>query len=147
MKSARGVVGDLATMIRSLPAQPRGRWPSRSHTVTLLSVMRPDLETALREEVTDRVDLRFGCSISQINTSTTGVTASLTDGSRIHADLLIGADGIHSHVRRLAVGPEEEFFRYLGFHAAAYVFDHPAVHARLRRRFCMTDSGRTGALR
>jgi deazaflavin-dependent oxidoreductase (nitroreductase family) len=106
----------------------------------LLSLMRPDLETALREELTDRVNLRFGCSISQIDNSPTGVTAALTDGSRVHADLLIGADGIHSHVRRLAFGPEEEFFRYLGFHAAAYVFDDPAIHARLRRRFCMTDS-------
>jgi deazaflavin-dependent oxidoreductase (nitroreductase family) len=106
----------------------------------LLSLTRPDLETALREEVKDRVELRFGCSISAIENSPTGVTATLTDGSRVDADLLVGADGIHSTVRRLIFGPEEEFFRYLGFHTAAYIFEDPEMQKRLGGRFCLTDS-------
>jgi 2-polyprenyl-6-methoxyphenol hydroxylase-like FAD-dependent oxidoreductase len=57
-----------------------------------------------------------------------------------NADLLVGVDGIHSTVRRLTFGPEERFFRYLGFHAAAYVFDDPEVHHRVVGRFCLTDS-------
>jgi deazaflavin-dependent oxidoreductase (nitroreductase family) len=106
----------------------------------LLSLTRPDLETALREEVQDHVELRFGCSLSDVNTSPTGVTATLTDGSRVDADLLVGADGIHSVVRQLVFGAEEEFFRYLGFHSAAYIFDDPEIPSRLNARFCLTDS-------
>ena len=94
----------------------------------LLSIMRPDLEAALREDVTDRVDLRFGCGVADIDNSPTGVSVTLTDGARVDADLLVGADGIHSTVRRLVFGPEEQFFRYLGFHAAAYIFDDPEIH-------------------
>jgi 2-polyprenyl-6-methoxyphenol hydroxylase-like FAD-dependent oxidoreductase len=45
----------------------------------------PDLETALREEVEGRVELRFSCSISAIENSSTGVTATLTDGSHVDA--------------------------------------------------------------
>jgi 2-polyprenyl-6-methoxyphenol hydroxylase-like FAD-dependent oxidoreductase len=106
----------------------------------LLSLLRPDLETALREEVQDRVELRFGCSISAIDKSSTGVTATLTDGSQVDADLLVGADGIHSRVRQLIFGREATFFRYLGFHTAAYIFEDPEIHRRLRGRFCLTDS-------
>lgn len=35
----------------------------------LLSIMRPDLELALREQVGDTVDMRFGCSIAGIENS------------------------------------------------------------------------------
>jgi hypothetical protein len=35
-------------------------------------------------------------------------------------DLVIGADGLHSNVRRLAFGPEEKFVRHLGYHAATW---------------------------
>jgi deazaflavin-dependent oxidoreductase (nitroreductase family) len=106
----------------------------------LLSILRPDLETALREEVTDHVDLRFGCGVAAVDNSPTGVRVTLTDDTRVDADLLVGADGIHSTVRRLVFGPEEQFFRYLGFHAAAYIFDDREIRSRLHDRFYLTDS-------
>ena len=106
----------------------------------LLSIMRPDLETALREEVTNHVDLRFGCGVVAVDNSPTGVSVTLTDGTRVEADLLVGADGIHSTVRRLVFGPEQQFFRYLGFHSAAYIFDDREVRSRLHDRFYLTDS-------
>jgi deazaflavin-dependent oxidoreductase (nitroreductase family) len=43
-------------------------------------------------------------------------------------------------VRRLVFGPEEQFFRYLGFHSAAYIFDDAEIHGCLKNRFCLTDS-------
>jgi deazaflavin-dependent oxidoreductase (nitroreductase family) len=105
-----------------------------------LSIMRPDLETALREELTDQVDLRFGCGVAAIDNSPTGICVTLTDGTRVDADLLVGADGIHSTVRRLVFGPEKQLFRYLGCHAAAYLLDDQEVYGRLRDRFRLTDS-------
>lgn len=109
----------------------------------LLSIMRPDLELALRERVTGDVDLRFGCVPTRIDNAPDGVRVALSDGGVLDADLLVGADGIHSTVRRMAFGPEREFVRHLGFHTAAYVFTDPAVHALLADRFCLTDT--TGA--
>lgn len=35
-------------------------------------------------------------------------------------DLVIGADGLHSNVRRLVFGPEEQFVKRLGTHAAIF---------------------------
>src|SRR5205807_9966565 len=82
----------------------------------------------------NRVDLRFGCSIYEIENSQTGVTATLTDASSVRADLLVGADGIHWTVRQRVFGREVDFPRYLGFHAAAYV---SSTHTRC-------NSGRRG---
>ena len=50
---------------------------------------------------------------------------TLTDGSTVRADLVVGADGPHSAVRRLAFGPEERFVKPLGgYHAWFTAPDH-----------------------
>ncbi|MGP8298298.1 FAD-dependent monooxygenase [Streptomyces inhibens] len=106
----------------------------------LLSLMRPDLEQALRESLSERVDLRFATSIRHFDNHATGVCLALTDGSTLTADLLVGADGIHSTVCSMVHGDEARYLRYLGFHTAAFVFDAPDVHAQVRDRFCLTDT-------
>ncbi len=47
--------------------------------------------------------------------------ATLSDGTSLAADLIVGADGVRSGVRRLAFGPDEKFWRYLGFCTAAFI--------------------------
>jgi 2-polyprenyl-6-methoxyphenol hydroxylase-like FAD-dependent oxidoreductase len=106
----------------------------------LLSIMRPDLETALRESLPAEVDLRFATSLTHLDNRADGVRVTLTDGEVLTADLLVGADGIHSAVRAMVFGEEREFLRHLGFHTAAWTFDDPAVRARVGDRFCLTDS-------
>ena len=39
---------------------------------------------------------------------------TLADGTQLRADLVVGADGPHSAVRRLVFGPEEQFVKPLG---------------------------------
>lgn len=106
----------------------------------LLSIMRPDLELALRERVVAKVDLRYGCGITHIESSANGVRVTLTDGTVVGTDLLVGADGIHSTVRRMVFGDEKKFLRYLRYHTAAYIFDDPQIYDYLHNRFCLTDT-------
>jgi len=106
----------------------------------LVSIMRPDLERVLREQLPARVDLRFATSVRHVASLPGGVRLSLTDGSRLDADLLAGADGIHSKVRELVFGDERRWLRFLGFHTAAFSFDDPEVHAEVQGRFCLTDT-------
>ncbi|WP_329533154.1 FAD-dependent monooxygenase [Streptomyces sp. NBC_01450] len=113
---------------------------ARSLNGRLLSIMRPDLELALREWLSLAVGLRFGVGPEHIDASAHGVRVTLTDGSSLHADLLVGADGIHSTVRSLAFGEERRYVRHLGYHTAAFTFDDPEVHAELGDRFCLTDT-------
>ena len=100
----------------------------------LLSIMRPDLERALRGDV----DVRFGTTLTGVDQDADGVRVTLSTGEVIEADLLVGADGIHSAVRELVFGGG--FLRYLGFHTAAFQFDAPEIHERVRDTFCLTDT-------
>jgi 2-polyprenyl-6-methoxyphenol hydroxylase-like FAD-dependent oxidoreductase len=45
-------------------------------------------------------------------------------------DLVVGADGLHSNVRRIAFGREEEFVRPLGMYVATTALGEPAEHPR-----------------
>jgi 2-polyprenyl-6-methoxyphenol hydroxylase-like FAD-dependent oxidoreductase len=104
----------------------------------LLSIMRPDLERAFREDLPAGVTLRFGAGVVGVEDSDSGATARLSDGSTVTGDLLVGADGVHSTVRRLVFG--DGHLRQLGFHTAAFTFDDPEIHALVAGRFCVTDT-------
>lgn len=106
----------------------------------LVTIMRPSLELALREQVAGRADLRFGCSVAGAAPLPDGVQVTLTDGTTVATDLLVGADGIHSQVRRLVFGEEQPYVRHLGFHTAAWVFADPRIAAEVGDRFCLTDT-------
>jgi 2-polyprenyl-6-methoxyphenol hydroxylase-like FAD-dependent oxidoreductase len=109
----------------------------------LLSIMRPDLELALRESLPGDVELRFGAEVTEVSDEAGSVRVGTADGTGYEADLLVGADGVHSTVRGLVFGVENRYFKYLGFHTAAFTFDDPEVQALVRDRFCLSDS--TGA--
>ncbi|MCS7475248.1 FAD-dependent monooxygenase [Umezawaea endophytica] len=107
---------------------------------TLVNVLRPDLEGVLRARLPAGVDVRYGTGPVAVTDRGDRVEVALTDGSTLGADLLVGADGVHSTVRRLVFGDEREYLRYLGFHTAAFLFDAPRVHAATRGRFTLTDT-------
>ncbi|MGD8202291.1 FAD-dependent monooxygenase [Ornithinimicrobium sp. W1679] len=106
----------------------------------LLSIMRPDLERALREQVEGKVELHYGRTLASVAALSDGVRAVLSDGTVLEADLLVGADGIHSQVRAMVFGEESRFIRHLGLHTAAYIFDDPHVRQQLGNRFSLTDT-------
>jgi len=83
--------------------------------------MRGDLERVLYEKLQCRRSIRFGTTVRSFEQDEETVHVRLSDGTTEVADLLVGADGVHSHVRRLAFGDDTAFVRPLGFTAAAYV--------------------------
>ncbi|WP_222108080.1 FAD-dependent monooxygenase [[Actinomadura] parvosata] len=98
------------------------------------------MEAVLRQCLPPEVELRYGTALTDVANRSDGVTVTLQDGTVLDADLLVGADGIHSTVRRLVFGQESRHLRYLGLHTAAFTFDDPDVHAATKHTFCLTDS-------
>lgn len=87
-------------------------------------LMRGDLETVIYATVKDRVPVRFGVTIERLENLPDGVAVELSDGKRETYDLVIGADGIHSNVRRLVWGDESQFNHFLGFYVACSVIEN-----------------------
>jgi 2-polyprenyl-6-methoxyphenol hydroxylase-like FAD-dependent oxidoreductase len=108
----------------------------------VLSLLRPDMErvalAALEDVPPGRVRVRYGAPVSEVRSSGGGVQVSL--GEMLDADVLVGADGIHSQVRAAVFGPEEGYLRPLGMRAAAFIVNEPDLNARFRNRFVLTDS-------
>ncbi|MEU6249630.1 FAD-dependent monooxygenase [Glycomyces sp. NPDC047010] len=102
----------------------------------IASVMRPALERMLRESLPAGLDIRYGTTVDAIDDD----KALLSDGTAVDADLVVGADGVHSRVRSLAFGAEAEYLRDLGMHTSAYVFTDPRMHEEVRGRFVLTET-------
>jgi 2-polyprenyl-6-methoxyphenol hydroxylase-like FAD-dependent oxidoreductase len=82
--------------------------------VSSLEILRGDLVEVLYQATEHRVDYRFRTRIVELAADDDGVDATLTDGTTVRADLVVGADGPHSAVRRLIFGPEKQFLKPLG---------------------------------
>jgi 2-polyprenyl-6-methoxyphenol hydroxylase-like FAD-dependent oxidoreductase len=81
-----------------------------------VEIMRGTLAGMLHDATRDDVDYRFETVIEQLD----GARAVLSDGSTVEADLVAGADGLHSRVRALTFGPEPDHRRFLGAYLAVY---------------------------
>ncbi|MEO8757824.1 MAG: FAD-dependent monooxygenase [Devosia sp.] len=103
----------------------------------VFSLLRGDIEDVLFEALPENIDLRFSTTIETVHSLDGGVDVTLSDGTRIKGDLLLGADGIHSHVRALLFGGGTDFVRDLGFRVVAYVFQSEQVRKAVADRFVM----------
>ncbi|GAA2342479.1 FAD-dependent monooxygenase [Saccharopolyspora halophila] len=83
-----------------------------------IELPREDLMTVLRQALPEPVDLRFAESIATLVDHGDRVAVTFASGRETSYDVVIGADGAHSAVRRLVFGPEEEFSEPLGVYVA-----------------------------
>jgi len=81
-----------------------------------VEILRGDLTAILYERTKTRCEYRFGDSIAALTETADGVRAEFEHGAAQTFDLVVGADGIHSRVRRLAFGPERDYVRHLGYY-------------------------------
>ncbi|WP_370332629.1 FAD-binding domain [Mycolicibacterium hippocampi] len=87
------------------------------------SLPRGDLAGAVYDTIDGEIDTRFGDSITSLVDRPDAVGVTFVHAPPDEFDLVIGADGLHSNVRRLVFGPDEDFEHYLGCKVAACVVD------------------------
>jgi 2-polyprenyl-6-methoxyphenol hydroxylase-like FAD-dependent oxidoreductase len=89
----------------------------------LTSLPRGDLAATIYATIKDDVATIFGEGITAINEHPDGVCVSFAQAMTRDFDLVIGADGLHSNVRRLTFGPESDVEHFLGCLVAACVVE------------------------
>lgn len=85
-----------------------------------VEILREDLCKILYQSAGDQVEYLFGDAITSLSQDETGVEVAFVKAAPRRFSLVIGADGLHSGVRRLAFGPEQQFLRYLGSYVAVF---------------------------
>ncbi len=85
-----------------------------------VEILRDDLCKVLFEAVGNKAAYIFNDSIVTLEQDDLGVEVTFTNASPRRFDLVIGADGIRSNVRRIVFGPDSEFIRYLGHYVAIF---------------------------
>jgi 2-polyprenyl-6-methoxyphenol hydroxylase-like FAD-dependent oxidoreductase len=106
-----------------------------------VEITRGTLSEILYRTSADRAAYVFGDAITTLTQTDTGVDVTFNHRRRQTFDVVIGADGIHSNVRKLTFGDEERFVRHLGPYAA--VWDLPTDMFAPGTGFLYSHPGRT----
>lgn len=71
------------------------------------------------------MEFLWGDTITALAQDEAGVDVTFAQARPARFDVVIGADGLHSTVRRLVFGPEVEFLRHAGMYVATLPIDAP----------------------
>lgn len=85
-----------------------------------VSILRTDLASVIYDSLGEAVELILGDTVRELADDGKRVRVTFESGSIRDFDLVIGADGLHSRVRRLAFGPDDHFEKYLGMVVAVF---------------------------
>jgi len=83
-----------------------------------IEIHRGDLAQLLHERTAPHCEYVFGDTITSLTETADGVDVTFARAAPRRFDLVVGADGIHSNVRRLAFGPEHDYVQHLGHYYA-----------------------------
>jgi 2-polyprenyl-6-methoxyphenol hydroxylase-like FAD-dependent oxidoreductase len=84
------------------------------------TVRRSDLAAAMYTALDAQVETIFDDSVASIQETGRCMRVGFDHAPPREADLVVGADELHSRVRRLVFGPEEAFEVSLGYHVATF---------------------------
>lgn len=84
-----------------------------------LEIMRSHLCLIMKEAIGE-IECLFGDSIAQISESKDGVHVEFNKNKSRLFDLVIGADGLHSTVRKIAFGEEKQFSKEFGVFVSVF---------------------------
>jgi 2-polyprenyl-6-methoxyphenol hydroxylase-like FAD-dependent oxidoreductase len=85
-----------------------------------VTLARSDLSRLLFEAVRDETESLFGDEIAALEQRTDCVEVRFEHAGPRLFDLVVGADGLNSNVRRLVFGPRDQFEKDLGYAVAAF---------------------------
>jgi 2-polyprenyl-6-methoxyphenol hydroxylase-like FAD-dependent oxidoreductase len=111
----------------------RGRWTARMPAdlfngegmVAEIEIMRGNLSRILYDATRDGTEYLFDDRITGLTDDGDGIKVTFASGAVRCFDIVVGADGLHSGVRQLAFGPEQEYVRHLGGYMAYFTVPDP----------------------
>jgi len=85
-----------------------------------VTIGRGDLSKLICDQISGSCEIIFGDSIAGLRETGGEVHVQFEHGAERRFDLVIGADGLHSRVRKLVFGPQDRYEKDLGYRVAAF---------------------------
>jgi len=85
-----------------------------------VTIGRGDLSKLIYDQMSGSCEIIFGDSIAGLRETGGEVHVQFEHGAERRFDLVIGADGLHSRVRKLVFGPQDRYEKDLGYRVAAF---------------------------
>ncbi|WP_438388821.1 FAD-dependent oxidoreductase [Actinopolyspora saharensis] len=122
---------EAATLARSLTAvnSSGGRigWIPSQTSANAVEIPRSSLAGILARAASAHAEVVHGDSVLTLHDDGQGVEVTFERSAPRRFDLVVGADGLHSRVRRLAFGLESQFLTHLGLHIATMPLQQAAA--------------------
>jgi len=91
-----------------------------SKVIDWVTLSRADLASVIYDHVIDKIKIKFSTTLACHQETQSGIEAVLSDGSKVTADLLIGADGVRSALRKELFSEDSVCVEKLGYRFAAF---------------------------
>jgi 2-polyprenyl-6-methoxyphenol hydroxylase-like FAD-dependent oxidoreductase len=85
-----------------------------------ITLGRGELSKLIYDRISGSCEIIFGDSITSLREAHGEVHVEFEHGGERRFDLVIGADGLHSRVRKLVFGPQDRYEKDLGYRVAAF---------------------------
>ena len=85
-----------------------------------ITLGRSDLSKLIYDRISRSCEIIFGDSITSLRQAHGEVHVEFEHGAKRRFDLVIGADGLHSRVRKLVFGPQDRYETELAYRVAAF---------------------------
>jgi len=85
-----------------------------------IELFHDDLSKTLHAHIGGASTYIFADEVVGFDEGANDVSLTLRSGRKLKADVIVGADGVNSGLRRLAFGADAQFLRHLGFYGGIY---------------------------
>ncbi len=110
-----------------------------------VEIHRGDLSRVLYDATRASVRYRFGDAVDSLDPAGARVAVTLASGMSDDYDLVVGADGVHSHTRRLVFPDDARFVRPLG--SVMAIFTTPNLLGLDREQLLFSAAGRVASVK
>lgn len=114
------------------------------------SLLRGDVENALYTSLPEGINILFGTTVTSIHQENQKAYATLRStlkdaSAKEHTeeyDLILGADGVNSSIRKMVFGPDANYIDELGYMVAASLATKPLATADSTNSYAFAEPGR-----
>jgi 2-polyprenyl-6-methoxyphenol hydroxylase-like FAD-dependent oxidoreductase len=93
--------------------------------ISEIEILRGDLAEVLYDATRDDVEYLFDDTVTELREDAHGITVTFENAAPRRFALVVGADGLHSAVRRLAFGPEQRLVRPIHLYTGLFTTTEP----------------------